>query len=263
MAQPRLVGDISDEASWTAVLEHVDTVIHCIARAHVLRDNSADPLAEFRAINRDATLTLAQAAVAGGVRRLIFLSSIGVNGNATRGIAFTATDAPHPHSDYAVAKWEAEQALTRLARETGLELVIIRPPLVIGPGAKGNLHMLSAAIARGLPLPFGMITHNRRDLVSIDTLADLVSLAVDHPDAAGGVFLVSDGEALSTREIVERLADLVGKRPRLLSVPAPALRATLRMLGRGNLASQLIGDLEIDIGATEVRLDWSPPRSKA
>lgn len=244
---------------WSSVLDGIDTVVHCAARAHVLREEATDTLAEFRAVNRDVTLALARAAVGVGVRRLVFISSIGVNGVGTCGTPFMANDVPHPHSPYAVAKWEAEQGLADIARDTGLEIVTIRPPLVIGLGPKGNLGSLVAALRRGLPLPLGAVTANRRDLVSLDTLVDLIVRSIDHPAAPGAPLLVSDGFPLSTRAVIERLAALHELRPKLVSVPAKLLGVSLQLVGRRALAAQLLGDLEVDIAETCRRLDWTPP----
>jgi nucleoside-diphosphate-sugar epimerase len=260
-ATPLALGDIRGSIDWGKALSGIDHVVHCAARAHVLNEEAVDPLAAFRAVNRDATIALARVAAAAGVRRFVFISSIGVNGNETEGEPFTAADTPRPHSDYAVAKWEAEKALSRIAQETDLEPVVIRPPLVIGPDAKGNLGTLTRAIRKGLPLPLGMVTRNRRDFVSLETLVDLIAVTLEHPAAPGDVLLVSDDAPLSTRSLVERLGALINVRPRFIPVPPALLRLPLTALGQRNLASQLIGDLELDIGATKARLGWAPPRS--
>lgn len=252
------IGDLV-AADWGELLAGVNTVIHCAGRAHVLRDQADDPLSLFRAINRDATLRLARMAAASGVGRFIFLSSIGVHGGETRGTPFSAHHTPQPHSAYAQTKWEAEQGLADIARETGLEVVVIRPPLVLGPQPKGNLGRLVAAMRRGLPLPFSAIRSNRRDLVSLDTLADLITCAITHPAAPGTPLLVSDGQPLSTRELIERLAAIHALRARLLPMPPAFLRAALHVAGRAELAAQLLGDLEVDISETRRRLGWNPP----
>lgn len=235
-----------------------DCVVHCAARAHVLAEESADPLAAFRMANRDLTLQLAQTAATAGVRRFVFLSSIGVNGSETRGTPFRHDDPPAPHSAYAIAKWEAEQGLALIAEETGLEVVIIRAPLVLGREPKGNLGTLLGAMRRGAMLPLGLVRSNRRDLVSLDTLASLISVLIDHPAAPGGTFLVSDGITRSTRDIVEELGRIHGVKPRFLPVPAGLLGAGLRLIGRHSLASQLLGDLEVDIAHTTETLGWRP-----
>lgn len=252
------IGDIAAGIDWPPLLVGVDCVIHCAARAHILKDEAAHPMSAFRLVNRDAALALGRAAAEAGVRRMIFLSSIGVNGGETSGRPFRSGDEPLPHSDYAVAKWEAEQGLAEIAATSGMELVIIRAPLVIGPAPKGNLGSLASAIRRGIPLPLGMVTRNRRDLLSLDVLADLIATCVNAPGAKGGVLLASDGQPRSTRQIVERIAADVGRRARLFPVPPPLLGGALRALGRTALAQQLLGDLEVDIGETCRRLDWKP-----
>ena len=262
-ARPVAVGDLAAGVDWGPLLSGVGCVIHCAARAHVLKDDTADPLAAFRRVNRDATLALGRAAADAGVRRFIFISSIGVNGGETRGRPFSPGDPPKPHSDYAVAKWEAEQGLAEIASASAMELVVIRPPLVIGPSPKGNLGTLLGAIRRGLPLPLGMVRRNRRDLLSLEVLVDLISACIDAPGAPGGVLLASDGEPLSTRQIIERLAADAELHPRLLPVPPALLGGALRAFGKKGLAQQLLGDLEVDISETCRRLNWRPHRAAA
>ena len=252
------VGELGPTTDWSKAVTGVEAVIHCAARAHVLREAGGDPLAEFRRVNRDATLVLANAAARAVVKRFVFVSSVGVNGGATQGRAFRADDRPQPHSDYAIAKREAEEGLGDIARDTGLELVIVRPPLVIGKGAKGNIGTIARMLRKGVPLPFGAITANRRDLVSIDVLTDFLAMCVDHPAAAGETFLVSDGVTRSTAGIVRAVAAAEGVAARLLPVPAAMLGFALERLGRAAMREQLLGDLEVDIGATRDRLGWEP-----
>ena len=249
------VSDISD----IPPMQGVDCIIHCAARAHILNEAESDPLSAFRAVNRDATLAFARAAAAAGVRRFIFISTIGVNGAETRGRGYASDDEPAPHSPYAISKYEAEVGLSAIARETGLEIVIIRPPLVIGAHPKGNLGTLERAIAKGVPLPFGRVTKNRRDLVSLDTLSSLIEVCIDAPKAVGETFMVSDGAPLSTRGIVEALAKTAGLKLRLLPVSPSILKLGLRIVGKDSLASQLLGDLEVDIRHTIDTLGWHPP----
>lgn len=256
----RATGDISGAVDWLPLINDVAVVVHCAARAHVLREEAADPLTAFRSVNRDASLALAKAAAALGVRRFIFLSSIGVLGGETRERPFRAGDPIAPHSSYAVAKAEAESGLAEIAAETGMELVVIRPPLVLGPGAKGNLGALASAMRRGIPLPLGLITDNRRDLVSLEALVDLVNVCIDHTAVAGEIIHVSDGAPLSTRRIAEQVAQVEGLRPRFLRVPPALLAAALGFVGRSALRSQLLGNLEVDIEPTRERLGWSPPQ---
>lgn len=258
-----VIGDMSGATDWSAALQDVDAVVHCAARAHVLKETAADPLAQFRAVNTEATLALARQAAAAGVRRFVFISSIGVNGAETRGRPFRHDDAPQPHSPYAVSKHEAEQGLHAIAAETGLEVVVIRPPLITGPDAKGNLGTLERVIAKGLPLPFGLATRNRRDLVSLTTLCDLIDVVLDHPAATGQTFLVSDGAPVSTRALLERMAAARGLPIRLLPVPPAWLALPLKLAGKSAMASQLFGDLEVDIDHTRRTLDWAPPGQTA
>lgn len=255
---PVVIGELSGSTDWSAAVDGVDCVVHCAARAHVLKETAADPLTEFRRVNSDGAITLGRQAAKAGVRRLVFISSIGVNGAETCGRPFTAADVPAPHSPYAVSKLEAEQGLAAIATETGLELVTIRPPLVTGPDPKGNLATLRGALRRGLPLPFGLVTSNRRDLVSLDVLCDLIETCIRHPAAAGRTLLVSDGRPVSTRRLLEDLAAAEGRRPRLLPVPPAILSALLGLVGKASLRTQLLGDLEVDISATREALGWTP-----
>lgn len=251
-------GDLSADTDWSAALTGVDAVVHCAARAHVLKETVSDPLTEFRAVNTAATLALARQAVKAGVRRVVFISSIGVNGSQTQGRPFRHDDPAQPHSPYAVSKHEAEQGLRAIAAETGLQVVIIRPPLITGADPKGNLGTLNRVIARGLPLPFGLTTGNRRDLVSRETLCRLVDTVLDHAAAAGQTFLVSDGAPISTRILLERMATEQGRKITLLPVPPTLLALPLNLAGKGAMASQLFGDLELDIAHTRDTLGWTP-----
>lgn len=257
-AETVAVGDLSDQTDWSAALANTDAIVHCAARAHVLKETAADPLAQFRAVNTAATLALARQAAAAGVRRLVFISSIGVNGAETHGRGFRHDDAAHPHSPYAVSKHEAEQGLAAIAAETGLEVVVIRPPLILGPDPKGNLATLNRIIGKGLPLPFGLVTNNRRDLVSRETLCRLIDTVIDHPAAANQTFLVSDGEAISTRTLLERMAATQGRSLTLWPLPPALLALPLKLAGKRAMAAQLFGDLEVDIAHTRRTLGWAP-----
>lgn len=244
-----------------AALVGVHTVVHLAARAHVLDDRAADPLAEFRRVNVTGTLNLAEQCAAMGVERLVFLSSIGVNGaQSVLGRAFTEVDNPGAHSAYALTKWEAEQALKVIAGGVELELVIIRPPLVYGCNAPGNFGSLMRAVQRGWPLPLGAV-HNQRSLIALDNLVDFIITCVCHPQAANQTFLVSDGHDLSTTELVRGMAKAAGVPARLLPVPVWALRAGASLLGRGDAIQRLCGNLQVDISKARSLLGWVPPVS--
>ena len=226
-----------------------------------MRDEATDPLSEFRKVNVDATLNLAAQAANAGVRRFIFVSSVKVNGESTLpGKAFTAHQVPAPSDPYGISKWEAEQKLRFLASETGMEVVVIRPVLVYGPGVKANFLNMMKWLYKGVPLPLGAI-HNKRSLVALDNLVDLIVTCIDHPRAGNQTFLVSDGEDLSTTELLQRMSRALGKRPRLLPVPAWMLETAANVLGKRSIAQRLCGSLQVDIEHTRERLGWTPPVS--
>ena len=255
------IADISANNDWLPALKGVEVVIHTAARVHVMNDRVADPLAAFRQVNVDGTLTLARQAAAAGVRRFIFISSIKVNGEGTPvGVPYLADGQPAPADPYGISKMEAEQGLRALAAETGMEVVIIRPPLVYGPGVKANFLSMMSWLHKGVPLPLGAID-NRRSLVALDNLVDLIVTCIDHPAAANQTFLVSDGEDFSTSELLRRMAAALGKPARLLPVPSGLLQAGAAMLGKQVLAQRLCGSLQVDIGKTRQLLNWTPPLS--
>ncbi len=256
------IGDIYPDTDWTQALDHVDCVIHLAARAHIMSDTAADPIAEFRLVNTAGTLDLARQSAAAGVRRFIFLSSIGVNGNqtSTNPFSFSAEDTPNPAEPYAISKHEAEISLRQIAQKTGMEIVIIRPPLVYGANAPGNFGRLLQITAKGIPLPFGAV-HNQRSFVALDNLIDLITVCIDHPAAANQTFLVSDGEDLSTTELLQRLGAALGKPAYLLPVPVSWLRKVASLLGKEDIAMRLLGSLQIDMHKTCELLNWSPPLS--
>ena len=251
------VGDISADTQWGSALEGITVVVHTAARAHISQEVSSDPLTEYRGVNVEGTLNLARQAAIAGVKRFVFISSIGVNGNINVR-PFTALDVPHPVEPYAQSKWEAEQGLWRIQQETGMELVIIRPPLVYGPGAPGNFGSLVRWVGKGIPLPLGAI-HNRRSLVCIDNLVDLIVRCIDHPAAANQVFLAGDGRDLSTTELLRLVGDAMGRPARLIPVPAGVLKLSAALLGRKAMAQRLLGSLQVDISQTCETLDWQPP----
>jgi nucleoside-diphosphate-sugar epimerase len=252
------ISGLDANTEWGAALEGVDVIAHCAARAHVMRELSRDPLAEFRRVNVEGTLNLARQAVRAGVRRFIYISSIHVNGPETRLKPFTAEDVAAPSSPYALSKYEAESALRLLSKETGLELVVIRPPLIYGPGVKGNFESMIRWIERGIPLPLGAI-HNKRSLVALDNIIDLILVCLQHPGASNQTFLVSDGEDLSTTELLRRLGQALNKPIRLIPVPAVLLRAGALLTGRPDIAQKLVGSLQVDDSHTRKVLTWSPP----
>lgn len=240
-------------------LRGIDVIVHCAARVHVMNEKGADGLAAFRKINVEGTVRLARRAAECGVKRFIFISSIKVNGEGTpRNKTFKATDLPAPVDAYGISKREAEYALRQVCEETGMELVVIRPPLVYGPGVKANFLSMVRWLDRGIPLPLGAID-NRRSLVAIGNLTDLVLTCIDHPAAAGEIFLVSDGEDLSTTQLLRRTALALGKSARLVPVPAGLLQAAASMVGKSGIAERLCGNLQVDIQRTCELLGWRPP----
>lgn len=255
------MGDLTEDQDWSSALVGLDVIVHCAARVHVMSEAAADPLAAFREVNVAGTLNLARQAAAAGVRRFIFLSSIKVNGEWTEHRRpFTHNDRPAPADPYAVSKAEAEAGLQELARQTGMELVIIRPVLVYGPGVKGNFQRMMAWVERGGVLPLGAVD-NRRSLVALDNLVDLIVTCIDHPAAAGQIFLVSDGEDLSTPDMLRLLGQVLGRQVRLLPVPVSWLRIGAAWLGKRSEAKRLCGSLQVDIEHTCKTLDWKPPVS--
>ncbi len=257
----QILKDFDDRDGWNQALSGVGVVIHTAARAHVMNESNADPLAEFRRVNVRGTLDLATQAASAGVRRFLFISSIGVNGAETSARPYSATDEPKQQSAYAVSKYEAELGLQALATQTGMEVVIVRPPLVYGLGAPGNFGSLLRWLKRGVPLPLGAVTHNRRSFVALDNLVDLLVTCIDHPAAANQTFLVSDGEDLSTADLLRRLGQAMNKPARLFPVPPSLLQLGANILGKGDMAQRLLGNLQVDIGHTRNTLNWNPPIS--
>lgn len=252
-----VTGDIGPHTDWTAALDGADAVVHLAARVHVMRDTEANPLQAFRAVNTLGTLRLAEQAAAAGVKRLIYLSSIKVNGEGSR-VPYRETDTPAPEDAYAVSKWEAEQGLREIAARTGLEVVILRPPLVYGPGVKANFLSLMNAVEKGLPLPFGLI-RNRRSLLYLGNLVDAIRVCIEHPAAANKTYLLSDGEDVSTTELIRRLAKAMNRPARLLPIPPVLLTALARLFGRHKELSRLLGSLTIDTSVIRRELNWTLP----
>lgn len=250
--------DLAPDTDWTQALVAVDTIVHCAARVHVMQDTVADPLAAFRRVNTEGTLNFARQAAVAGVRRFVFISSIGVNGAETTTTPFRAGDTASPHSPYALSKWEAEQGLRALAAESDMQVVVVRPPLIYGPDAPGNFSSLMRAIQRGWPLPLGAV-NNSRSFIGRDNLVDLVLTCVDHPAAAGQTLLASDGEDLSTTDLLRRTARALGSNVLLLPIPGRLLRAAANAFGKHDLGQRLFGSLQIDISTTRSLLGWQPP----
>ena len=250
------IGDIGGNTDWQAALAGVDMVVHLAARAHVMRDGASDPLGEYRWVNVAGSERLARAAAAAGVSRLIYMSSIKVNGEATVDSPFCESDAPAPIDAYGQSKWEAEQALSRIAAETGLGLTVLRPPLIYGPGVKGNLARLIGWIERGLPLPFASIA-NHRSLIYLENLIDATLAVMRHP-APGSLYLVSDAYDLSTPQLIHALARGLGKQPRLLAVPPSLLRLAGACTGQRDAVGRLVGSLQIDASRIATELGWRP-----
>ena len=255
------VGDLSPTTDWSTTLQGIDAVVHCAARVHVMQDDATDPSHAYREVNVSGTLNLARQAADAGVRRFVFVSSIKVNGESTQpGHAFTADDVPAPLDPYGVSKFEAELGLREIELQTGMEVVIVRPPLVYGPGVKANFASMMLWVARGIPLPLGAI-QNARSMVALDNLVDLLVTCVKHPVAAGQTFLVSDGEDVSTTELLRRTAQAMGKKAFLLPIPAFVLEWGAALLGKRAVAQRLCGSLQLDINKTRQLLDWTPPVS--
>nr|WP_198985154.1 SDR family oxidoreductase [Herbaspirillum sp. ASV7] len=256
------IGDLLPTTDWRLALQDAHEVIHCAARVHVMNDQTSDPLSEFRRVNVEGTANLARQAAAAGVKRFIFLSSIKVNGEHTlAGQAFTADDAVAPTDPYGISKHEAEQLLRQIGTQTGMEIVIIRPPLVYGPGVKANFASMMRWLTRGVPLPLAAITGNRRSLVALDTLVDLIVTCLDHPAAANQTFLVSDGEDLSTAGLLIRMSVALGRPARLIHCPPVLLRLGAAMMNRSGIYQRLCGSLQLDITKTRELLGWNPPVS--
>lgn len=254
-----VVGDLDGNTEWEPVLTGCHAVVHLAARVHVMKDVALDPLSEFRRVNVQGTLHLARQAVAAGVRRFIYLSSIKVNGESTAvGCPFNALDAPHPLDAYAVSKMEAEQGLLAMARQTGMEVVVIRPPLVYGPGVKANFATMMRWVRLGVPLPLGAIK-NQRSLVALDNLVDFTMTCLTHPAAANEIFLVSDGEDVSTTELLQRMGLAMGRPARLLPVPVKYLQWLAAVSGQQNVIRRLCDSLQVDIEKNLKLLQWTPP----
>lgn len=258
-AEQAIVGPIGAKTDWTDALRGIDVVIHLAARVHVMHETATDPLAAFREVNAAGTENLARQAVQAGVKRLVYVSSIKVNGEETvDGRVYRESDEPAPRDPYAISKWEAEQALHRVATETGLEVVIVRPPLVYGPGVKGNFVQMLAVLAKGIPLPLASV-RNQRSLVYVGNLVDALVTCATHPAAAGQTYLVSDGEDVSTPGLLRHLGTALGRPARLFMCPPNLLEFAGRLTGRRDQVDRLLGSLRVDSGRIRHELGWHPP----
>lgn len=250
--------EIDGDADFSTALDGIDAIVHCAARAHIMNDDALDPLNEFRMVNVEGTLNLAKQAAAAGVKRFINISSIKVCGESTSDYKPFVVDDMAPSDHYGVSKMEAENALRELALETGMEVVIIRPPLVYGPGVKANFLNLLKLSATKLPLPFGSI-NNKRSMVYLDNLVDLIITCIDHPNAGNKIFLASDGDDLSLSRLLRLIRKSMNKPAWLLPVPASVFKLAGKLMGKSDVVDRLIGDLQVDISDSKKHLNWTPP----
>ncbi|MGC2048825.1 MAG: SDR family oxidoreductase [Gallionella sp.] len=253
------VGNIDGDTDWADALQDVEVVIHLAARVHVMKDTAADPRAEFLKVHLHGTMNLARQAARTGVKRFVYVSSIKVNGEETHGQrCYVEQDTPAPQDSYGVSKWQAEQALRRIAQETKLEVVIVRPPLVYGPGVKGNFISLLAALENGIPLPLAG-ANNKRSMVYVGNLASALIACATHAAAVGQTYLVRDGEDVSTALLVEKIAGALGRKPRSFNLPSGLLRAAAKVLKRSAQVDRLFGSLRVNDAKLRNELGWVPP----
>ncbi len=250
--------DFSVVNHWHVSMQQIDVVIHLAARVHIMDDSATDPVAEFRQVNTEAALRLANQAAEAGVKRFIFISSIKVNGEMTMlDSPFLPSDQCTPTDSYGLSKYEAEQGLLALAKKTDMEVVIIRPPLVYGPEVKANFASMISWVNKGVPLPFGSI-HNQRSFIALDNLVSFIIHCIDHPKAANEVFLISDGEDVSTTELLQKVAKAFDKKLRLISIPVELMTLAARFLGKRDVANRLFGSLQVDSSKARDLLGWKP-----
>ncbi len=249
--------NINQNTDWGDLLENIDYVVHLAGRAHIIRETEQDPQAAFRDVNTLGTGRLARSAAKWGVKRFVYISSIGVNGNLTQGSSFAEDDNPRPHNAYAKSKQEAEQLLHNISMETSMEVVIVRPPLVYGPGVKANFLRLLRMVDRNIPLPLASV-HNLRSFISLDNLVDFLILCLKHPAAAGEAFLISDGEDISTPELIKKIAAFMDQPTRFFPFPPKLLHFGAKLLGKEQVVDRLCGSLQIDISKARQVLGWKP-----
>lgn len=254
----QIIADRSEQFFETPIPENIDVIIHLAGRAHILNDQSNNPLDDFRKVNVDGTLQLAKQAIDKKVKRFIFMSSIGVNGAVTFDQPFSEQITPKPHADYAVSKYEAEEALKALFIGSETELIVIRPPLVYAAHAPGNFARLLKLVSMNLPLPFAQ-TNNKRTFVALENLVDFIQVCINHPNAANQIFLVADQESLSTRELVEYLKQGICKKPYFIYIPQSLMKLGASCLGKSKLYEQLFESLEVDTTKAQKLLGWTAP----
>lgn len=252
------VETIDASTDWSTILTEADVVVHLAARVHVMQETAEDPLEAFRKVNAAGTLNLARQAAQAGVRRFVFVSTVKVNGEETTSRPFSELDTPNPQDVYGISKMEAEQQLLALAEETGLEVVIVRPPLVYGAGVKGNFAQMLRVLDRRIPLPLASV-HNIRSLMYVENLVDALVLCATHPKAVGQTYLVSDGEDISTPELLSQLSQTMGFPARLFPVPVWGLKLAAKLFGKGDQIHRLTSSLQVDSSKIRRELGWSPP----
>ncbi len=254
------VPEIGPETDWTQAVSGAEIVIHLAARVHIMKERSSNPFAAFRRVNSEGTKSLAIQAAAAGVKRFVFISTAKVTGETSPYIGFTERDLARPEDHYSASKWEAEQALADIAKTTKMEIVILRPPLVYGPGVKGNFNSLFRAVHAGVILPFGNI-QNKRSLLFVGNLADAIALVSTHPNASNQTFFVSDAENVSTPELIQRMSAALGKKARVINFPLSLVKIGGLLIGKSGAISRLIRSLTIDINHIRTHLGWQPPHS--
>jgi len=254
----REISDLTEVIDWLPIVQDIETVVHVAARAHIMNDASPDPLIEFRKVNTAVTLNLAKQAADAGVKRFIFVSSIKVNGELTRkNTPFKPNDYFLPSDPYGLSKYEAEQGLLEMSKKTEMEVVIIRPPLVYGPGVKANFASMMRWVKKGVPLPFGAV-NNQRSFVALDNLVSFITCCIDHPKAANEVFLISDGEDVSTTQLLQKVGRAYGSKAKLLAFPVSLMEAAAKLVGKESMASRLFASLQVDNSKAERLLGWKP-----
>jgi len=254
-----LIDSINGQTDWEKALVGITVVVHLAARVHVMNEISKNPLDEFRRVNVEGSVNLANQAVMAGVTRFIYISTAKVNGESTNiGQAFTADDVPAPKDPYGLSKLEAESQLQSISRETNMETVIIRPPLIYGPNVKGNFNFLMRLLVRGIPLPFGGVKHNKRSLVSLGNFVDLLIICLTQQDAANNIYMISDDEDISTAELISRICNARGLPNRNFYLPLFIIRLSLFVVGKSDMYQRLCGSLQLDIDKTKNKLNWKP-----